>query len=68
MRPKRGQMTLLGDTTYKSGPYRGEVREGKLHVSHVSDPANVIEKIDAEPHEAQKALHTYHESVKGNTR
>ena len=68
MKPKRGQMTMFGDTTYKSGPYRGEIREGQLHVSHVSDPANIIEKIDVEPSEAQNALHTYHESVKGNTR
>jgi hypothetical protein len=68
MKPKRGQMTLLGDTTYKSGPYRGEVREGQLHVSHVSDPTNVIEKINAEPHEAQHLLHAYHETIKGNVR
>jgi len=68
MKTKPGQMTLLGDTTYKSGPYRGDVREGKLHISHVSDPENVIEKIYAEPHEAQNALHNYHETIKGNVR
>ena len=68
MKPKPGQMTLLGDTTYKSGPYRGEVREGQLHVSHVSDPTNVIEKLDVEPHEAQQALHNYYETIKGNVR
>ena len=68
MKPKKNQLTLIGGVTYSAGPYIGEIREGRLHISHVSDPEHIIEKITSEPHEAQAHMERFHKDVQGSIR
>jgi len=57
------QPELIGTHDVASGPYRGTIREGKLHISHVSEPEHVIESVDAHSDNAHDVLKQWHANV-----